>query len=108
MQFYLLIAVCTASLGQFTLRIRPEDGGSVTSLIYLGISLIFYGTSFLLTSIALPSSNGSLAILTLSLQYPFLYILFSLQEKGKIGWESVVYLTIGYLMVGIGLTKNTV
>jgi hypothetical protein len=100
---YLLAAVLAACLGQFILRIRPPAEGVRTGALYLAASLVCYGASFGITALVLPAADRKLAVLMLSLQYPLLYVLFSLKDAAALQPASVVAITLGYAIVAVGM-----
>jgi hypothetical protein len=100
---YLLAAVLAACLGQFILRIRPPAAGVRTGALYLAASLVCYGASFGITALVLPAADRKLAVLMLSLQYPLLYVLFSLKDAAALQPASVMAITLGYTIVAVGM-----
>ena len=100
---YLLAAVLAACLGQFILRIRPPAEGARTSLLFLVASLACYGASFGITALVLPGTDRKLAVLVLSIQYPLLYILFSLRDSVSLQPASVMAISLGYAIVAVGM-----
>jgi hypothetical protein len=94
---YLLAAV---------LRIRPQTGGMQTTGLFLASSLFCYGASFGITALVLPDIDRKLAVLVLSMQYPILYILFSVKESKSLALSSVVTITLGYAVVSIGMFRQ--
>jgi hypothetical protein len=100
---YLLAAVLAACLGQFILRIRPSTGAPHVSFLFLACSLLCYGASFGITALVLPEVNRKLAVLIMSLQYPLLYILFSLKDAMSLSPLSILAITLGYGIVAVGM-----
>jgi hypothetical protein len=100
---YLLAAVLAACLGQFILRIRPPAEGVRTGALYLAASLVCYGASFGITALVLPGVDRKLAVLVLSLQYPLLYVFFSLKDAAVLQPASVMAITLGYAIVAVGM-----
>lgn len=90
-------------MGQFVLRIRPPAEGIRGSLLFIAASLLFYGSSFLITALVLPGVDRKLAVLVLSLQYPLLYIFFSLKDAAPLSTTSALTITLGYGIVAIGM-----
>ncbi|WP_216913509.1 MULTISPECIES: hypothetical protein [unclassified Synechococcus] len=100
---YLLAAVLAACLGQFILRIRPPAEGVRTGAIYLAASLVCYGASFGITALVLPGVDRKLAVLVLSLQYPLLYVFFSLKDAAPVAPANILAITLGYGIVALGM-----
>jgi hypothetical protein len=100
---YLLAAVLAACLGQFILRIRPPAEGVRTTMLYLVASLLCYGASFGITALVLPAADRKLAVLMLSLQYPFLYVLFAIKDSTALQPASLMAITLGYVIVAVGM-----
>jgi hypothetical protein len=100
---YLLAAVLAACLGQFILRIRPPAEGVRSGVLYLAASLVCYGASFGITALVLPTADRKLAVLMLSLQYPLLYVVFSLKDAAALPPASVMAITLGYAIVAVGM-----
>jgi hypothetical protein len=100
---YLLVAVLAACLGQFILRIRPPGEGMRSSVAFLAASLVCYGASFGITALVLPGVDRKLAVLVLSLQYPLLYVFFSLKDAAPVAPANVLAITIGYGIVAMGM-----
>lgn len=100
---YLLAAVLAACLGQFILRIRPPAEGIRTTILYLVASLLCYGTSFGITALVLPGVDRKLAVLVLSLQYPLLYLFFSLKDAATVAPANILAITLGYGIVALGM-----
>lgn len=100
---YLLGAVLAACTGQFILRIRPVTDGGRIALAYLAASILFYGASFLITALVLPTLDRRVATLVLSSQYPILYLLFSFKESAPPKAEGILAITLGYGLVAIGM-----
>lgn len=103
---YLLAAVLAACLGQFILRIRPSTGGPFVSGLFLAGSLLCYGSSFGITAIVLPGADRKLAVLIMSLQYPLLYILFSLRDAVSFSPQSILAISLGYGIVALGMSGS--
>jgi hypothetical protein len=101
---YLFAAVLAACLGQFILRIRPPAEGMRSSLLFVLASLVCYGASFGITALVLPVVDRKLAVLVLSLQYPLLYLFFSLKDAAPIAPANVLAITLGYVIVAMGMS----
>ena len=100
---YLLAAVLAACLGQFILRIRPPEAGARTTVLYLVASLVCYGASFGITAHVLPAADRKLAVLLLSLQYPLLYVFFTIKDAASLTPASVMAISLGYAIVAVGM-----
>ena len=100
---YLLAAVLAACLGQFILRIRPPAEGVRTGALYLAASLVCYGASFAITALVLPAADRKLAVLMLSLQYPLLYVFFTIKDAASLTPASVMAISLGYAIVAVGM-----
>jgi inner membrane protein involved in colicin E2 resistance len=101
--FLLLASVITACFGQFLLRIRPPAEGVRISVFYLIASLACYTASFGITASVLPEVNRKLAILILSLQYPMLYVMFTIRDGVLLRTNSVLAIALGYAIVAAGM-----
>ena len=101
---YLFAAVLAACLGQFILRIRPPAEGMRSSLLFVLASLVCYGASFGITALVLPGVDRKLAVLVLSLQYPILYLFFSLKDAAPITPANALVITLGYGIVAMGMS----
>ncbi|WP_323206120.1 hypothetical protein [Synechococcus sp. BA-132 BA5] len=85
------------------MRIRPPAAGIRTTAFYLVASLLCYGASFGITALVLPTADRKLAVLMLSLQYPLLYVLFSLKDAAALQPASVMAISLGYAIVAVGM-----
>ena len=103
---YLFAAVLAACMGQFILRIRPQAEGMRSSLLFIAASLLCYGASFGITALVLPLVDRRLAVLVLSLQYPLLYVFFSLKDAAPLAPASALIITLGYGIVAIGMASR--
>lgn len=75
-----------------------------SSLLFVLASLVCYGASFGITALVLPGVDRKLAVLVLSLQYPMLYLFFSLKDAAQITPSNALAITLGYGIVAMGMS----